>query len=345
MIIDARDVNNVILNCNEMTKIRASYYFMGALLSLYKDVSVLGPGGCKFASRPIDLHLFCFKELGCDYYVDKNSYTFKRARVKNRKIEFSKVSVGATINAILASCRLRGNIRLVNVAKEPEIDDLITFLNKCGANIKREDNEIIIRGRSKFHGCEHEIIQDRIEAGTFLIIGACLGNELKIEYRQSKYLKSLIELLIDLGVNIKINKNHLIVSNVDVIKDVNIICDTYPSIPTDLQQPLSILLSRCNKHCLIKDNIYPSRYTQIDDLNKMGFDMKIENGTLIVNRAIDINGNVVECKDLRGGASLVIAGLIAKGETKILNIEHIERGYFNILDKLKKIGAKVYEEN
>jgi len=145
MIIDARDIDNHILDGSEMKKLRASYYFMGALLSSYKEVKVVGPGGCKFSNRPIDLHLYAFECLGCKVNVDSDLYVFNKGKIKTREIKFKKISVGATINALLASCKVRGNIRLINVAKEPEIDDLISFLNKCGANISRRDNEIIIK--------------------------------------------------------------------------------------------------------------------------------------------------------------------------------------------------------
>ena len=173
---------------------------MGALLALYKNVSVMGPGGCKFATRPIDLHLFAFEQLGCSYLCESGVYKFKKNKIINRVITFSKVSVGATINAILASCKVNGKVRLVNVAIEPEIDDLIEFLNKSGANIVRIKNEIIIKGVNKLHGCRHQIMEDRIEAGTYLILGACIGKNLKVKYHQTYHLKSLIDLFESLGI-------------------------------------------------------------------------------------------------------------------------------------------------
>lgn len=344
MIIDSRNIKNIILDGDEVKNIRASYYFMGALLSLYKNVNVAGPGGCKFASRPIDLHLFAFSELGNKCVYDNGIYSFDKGKVKNRNIKFKKVSVGATINAILASCKVKGKIVLENVAYEPEVDDLINFLNCCGANIIREENKIIIRGASKLHGCKYRIMEDRIEAGTYLILGACIGNNLKIKYHETKNLIALINLLTRIGVDIKVGNDSLIVSRVKEIKDVEVICDVYPSLATDLQQPLSILLSKTNKMSIVKDNVYPSRYTQIDDLKKMGFKMEIKDEKLYVFKSLDINGEEVACKDLRGGISLVIAALIASNKSVITDVSHIERGYFDIVGKLKKIGARIYEK-
>ena len=345
MIIDSRNVINKELISDSMKKIRASYYFMGALLSLFKNVKVLGPGGCEFASRPIDLHLFAFEKLGWECDSENHIYKFNKNKIKDRVIEFKKVSVGATINAILASCKMSGKIKLINVALEPEIDDLINFLNMCGGNIYREKDSIIIQGVKELHGCSYKIMEDRIEAGTYLIMGACIGNNLKIKYKESRNLSELINLLIKMKVNVKVNPDHILVNRTDFINDEKIIFDVYPKLATDLQQPLSILLTKTREVSVLKDLVYPSRYTQLNELNNMGFNMKSYDESLYVYHSDKLYGNEVICKDLRGGASLVIAGLLARGETRINNVFHIERGYFNIVDKLKKLGAKIYEKN
>ena len=345
MIIDARFVKNARLISEDMRKLRASYYFMGALLGLYKKVSIIGPGGCKFSSRPIDLHLKAFKQLGVVYKYNDEVYVLEKKEVGEKSVVFEKVSVGATINAILASCRRKGTTIITNVAMEPEIDDLIEFLNKSGADIIRKDNKIIVKGKVNLHGCKHKIIQDRIEAGTFLVLGACVGKSLTIDYTEPEKLNSLINVLKNCGVPIIVEKGGIKVSSVETLNDSDLICDVYPGLPTDLQQPLSILLSKTRKKSSLKDNVYPSRYTQIDDLNVMGFNMQVENGALSVYRSESICGKQVFCKDLRGGASLILAGLLASGETVISNVYHIERGYYNLLNKLRKIGAIAYEED
>ena len=245
MIIDSRNIKNIAVNSDSVKRIRASYYFMGALLSLYKNVEVALPGGCNFASRPIDLHLNAFSKLGCEYQIKDNCYKFKKKKIKDRKIKFKKVSVGATVNAILASCRVNGKIKLENTALEPEIDDLICFLNRCGGRIKREGSSIIIEGKKKYRGCIYNVMDDRIEAGTYLILGACVGNNLKIIYKDSIYLKSLIELLVNFGVRINIFNEYLIVNKIDKIANSKIIFDVYPHIATDLQQPLTTMFETC----------------------------------------------------------------------------------------------------
>ena len=344
MILDSRGVKNIDLISNNVKKLRASYYFMGALLGLYKRARVLSPGGCGFASRPIDLHLKAFSDMGIVHEVESDVYTFKRVGKGKRIIEFSKVSVGASVNAILASCKRRGVTTLLNVAKEPEIDDLIDFLNKCGANVKRVNNTIVIRGVSELHGCRHSIIEDRIEAGTYLIIGACIGENLRIKYKTPHKLKSLIDTLIMCGVDVKIEDDCMCVSMAKEIQDTYIICDVYPYIPTDLQQPLSILFTKTRNKSVLQDKVYPSRYTQIDDLSKMGFKMQVIDGRLEVYNSLNITSSTVECKDLRGGVSLVIASLMGEGISRIRNVDHIKRGYFDMLNKLKKVGAVVYEK-
>lgn len=344
MIIDARNVKNIVLNDSVIKKIRASYYFMGALLSLYKNVNVIGPGGCKFATRPIDLHLYAFSCLGCSVNIKGDLFEFDKNKIKSREIKFEKVSVGATINAILASCRCKGKIRLINAAKEPEIDDLINFLNKCGGSIKREGNEIIVKGVNKFKGCKYRVMEDRIEASTYLILGSLLGNYLKIEYKNSDHINSLIDLLKRIGVSIAVYKDYILVNKIKGFKGENLIFDVYPHLPTDIQQPLSILMSRANEGIRLEDKVYPSRYTQIEELKKMGFIMDVRNNCLYVNKSDDIKGKEVVCKDLRGGVSLVIASCIAKGRSVIKEVYHINRGYYNLINKLKGIGVRIDEK-
>lgn len=343
MIIDSRNVKYKELEEEEIKEIRASYYCMGALLSLFKKAKIRGPGGCKLGSRPIDLHLFAFDKLGYKAIINNDIYEFKKTKLKTKTIIFKKASMGATINAILVSVRLKDTIKLVNASLEPEVDDLIRFLNKCGAKIIRKDNEIII-GYGKLKGCKYKIMYDRIEAGTYLILGACIGNNLKIIYNESEYLKSLIELLVKIGVDLKINKEHIIVNKIKKIDKLNLEFDYYPALPTDLQQPLSILMSK-SEECVIKDKIFPARYTQIEELNKMGFKMEIRDKNLMIRYSDTIIGKEVSCKDLRGGVSLLIAGLIAKGETRITRIDYIERGYYNLINKIQKIGGIINEKN
>ena len=344
MIIDSRKIKNVRLDGEETKRIRASYYFMGALLSLFKNVNVIGPGGCNFASRPIDLHLFAFEQLGCKCRFDDEIYSFKKGNIKSRQVVFKKVSIGATINAILLASRMKGSIKLINVAMEPEVDDVINFLNKCGANIKRSDNEIIIKG-SKLHGCRYKIMDDRIEASTYLVLGACLGNNLKIMYKDSKYISELIEVLKRLNTKIDVYDDYILVNKSNGFISDKLIFDVYPRLATDIQQPLSIFMSKGEEYSMLKDRVYPSRYSQVEDLNSMGFDMHVKDNCLYVKKSNQLKGNTVTCKDLRGGMSLVMGALLIDDITKISNVYYIERGYYDLVNKLRGIGANIYEKN
>lgn len=341
LYIDARKIKNVKLDNEDMKKMRASYYFMGALLSLFNKVEAIGPGGCNFCNRPIDLHLFSFSNLGFKYDEKDGVYSFYKCVKPAREFTFEKKSVGATINAILASCRTKGKIKINNCSLEPEIDDLINFLNKCGCSIIREKESIIVEGRSKLQGCSYTVMPDRIEAGTFMIIGACLGNHLKIKNIDIGHLKNVIQVLERIGVEIVCKNDCLIVNKKNSYRGIDIEVLPYPGFPTDLQQPLSVLLSLCSGDSIIKETIYPARLSQIESLNKMNALINVEDDVIKICGNRKFLPSEVDGKDLRGGISLVIAGLIANGESLIGGVKYIKRGYSDLVRKLRKIGADV----
>lgn len=341
LYIDARKIKNIKLDDDNVMKMRASYYFMGALLSLYKKVEVIGPGGCNFGDRPIDMHLYAFECLGCDCDVKDNLYNFKRLTKKVKEINFSKKSVGATINAILASCKRKGKVIINNCALEPEVDDLIYFLNKCGCDIHRYEESIIVNGVRKLHGCDYKVMSDRIEAGTFMIVGALLSNNLKINNIDVNHVRSLTYALRNIGVSVTEVGNSVVVSKGEKYKCIDIVVEPYPGFPTDLQQPLTVLLSRCSGTSSIKETIYPARLSHIESLNKMGADIEIKDDLIVVNGDRDFVGCNVSGKDLRGGISLVIGGLLAKGKSKIDGVKYIKRGYSDLIYKLNNIGADI----
>lgn len=341
LYIDARKVKNIKLDIKEMESMRASYYFMGALLALYNRVSVLGPGGCNFGQRPIDLHLYAFECLGVRCEEDGNLYNFFKGAKREKEINFAKKSVGATVNAILASCKIKGKIILNNCALEPEIDDLISFLNKCGCNIKREGESIVIQGVNGLHGCDYEVMSDRIEAGTFMVIGALLGNNLKINKVEVEHVKSVLDTLKEIGVKIIERKNELIISKGNLYKNIDLVVEPYPGFPTDLQQPLTVLLSTCNGVSTINETIYPARLSHIESLNSMNADIKIDDSLIVINGSRTFVSGNVSGKDLRGGISLVAAALTAKGESRVSGVKYIKRGYSDLVSKLKRVGADI----
>lgn len=341
LYIDARKVKNMKLDIKEVENLRASYYFMGALLSLYNRVSVRGPGGCDFGERPIDLHLYAFNCLGIRSEVEGTLYNFFKENDFDKEINFAKKSVGATVNAILASCKIKGIVVLNNCSLEPEIDDLIEFLNKCGCNIRRDDSRIVISGVNKLHGCEYKVVSDRIEAGTFMIVGALLGNNLKINNVCVEHVNNVIEVLKEIGVKIVAKGNQVIVSKGESYKNIDLVVEPYPGFPTDLQQPVTVLLSKCNGTSTIKETIYPGRVSHIDSLNSMNASISVEGPLILINGKRELVGADVSGKDLRGGISLVMAGLVAKGESRIDGVKYIKRGYSDLVNKLKRIGADI----
>ena len=344
LYIDARKIKNVKLDIEDVKKMRASYYFMGALLSLYNNVSIVGPGGCNFGERPIDLHLFAFDCLGVSYKEEGGLYTFNKNKKSIKEFTFSKKSVGATINAILASCKVKGCVKINNCSLEPEVDDLINFLNKCGCKIVRKEASVIIEGVSKLEGCNYRVMFDRIEAGTFMIIAGVMGSNIKIKNVDCKCLSSVIDVLRKIGVNIKDNKDNLIVSKGNNYTGIDVIVAPYPGFPTDLQQPLTVLLSICDGVSSIKETIYPARLSHVDSLNGMNASICIDGDVIKIKGKRSFVGKSVSGKDLRGGISLVVAALLARGESHIEGVKYIKRGYSDLVYKLRKLGANIAVE-
>lgn len=343
MIIDSRRVTNKKIKRELAKKMRASYYFMGALLSLYNNVEIAYPGGCDFTKRPIDLHIDAFKKFGVEIIDDGAFLMLKKKRKNNSTIVFSKVSVGATINVILASIKTKEKIILVNVAMEPEIDDLINFLNACGINIYRKENQIIIEEFIKIHGANYKIMDDRIEAQTYMVIGALLGKNLEIIYKNKNDIGALLELFNSLGINIVEKGDTYIVNKASYIYGRDLVFDVYPSLPTDIQPILSLLFTQSREESSFIDKVYPDRYSQIEELLSMGYNLRVSDNKLLIRKNNCYFNSLVGCKDLRGGVSLVVAALLSNKVTYIENTYHIQRGYFNLVEKLKSVGAMIEE--
>ena len=324
-------------------KLRASYYFMSALLGKYKEVSMYFPGGCSIGARPIDQTLKGYTALGAKVEEDGNKYKITADKLTGGYVYLDIPSVGATINTLLAAVKAEGNTTIENAAKEPEIVNVATFLNSMGAKIKGAGTSIIkIEGVKYLHKCFTEVIPDRIEAGTYLIIGALLGENLKINKIIPSHLESLISKLKECGAKLQIKEDYIIVNRSDKYKPLKIKTQVYPGYPTDLQQIIVPLLTQCNGISRIEETIYENRFQNIKDTNKMGAKIEvIGNKNAIISGPTPLKGKQVSATDLRGGASLVVLGLIAEGTTTISNIEHIIRGYENIITKLSQVGAKI----
>lgn len=342
MTIDSKNLINKEIPENISKKLRASYYFMSSLLGKYKHVEMYFPGGCSIGSRPIDQTLKGFKTLGARIVEENNKFTIDAKKLTGGHIYLDMPSVGATINTILSSVLTDGETIIENAAKEPEIVNVATFLNNMGAKITGAGtSEIRILGVSELGDGFTEVIPDRIEAGTYIIAGALVGKDLKVSNLIPEHIESLTLKLKEMNVPIEIGNDYVIVSKNDNINSVDIKTLGYPGFPTDLQQPITVLLTQCNGISTLEETIYENRFQNVVYLNLMGSDITIDNRKILIKGASKLVGNNVVATDLRAGACLVLAGLKANGITYISDIEHILRGYEGIIDKLKNVGSDI----
>ena len=340
-------INPSVINNKEIPeeiskKLRASYYFMGAILGKYKRAEMYFPGGCSIGARPIDLHLKGFEALGAKVVNDGNKFTVFADELKGANIYLDIASVGATINIMLAAVRAKGKTIIDNAAKEPEIVNVATYLNNMGAKIRGAGTSTIkIEGVDYLHKCFHEVIPDRIEAGTYIIIGALCGDNLKVSNVIPEHIESLLSKLEELRVNLEIGADYVIVSKGELYKSTNIKTLVYPGFPTDLQHPFTVLLTQCRGKSKVVETIWENRFMHVPYLSAMGADIVIKNQTATIIGPTKLKGTEVVATDLRAGAAMVTAALLATGNTRITNVEHILRGYENIIEKLSQVGAKI----
>ena len=324
------------------SRLRASYYFMSALLGKYKKVEMYFPGGCSIGARPIDQTLKGFKVLGAEVKEEGNKYTITAENLHGGHVYLDMPSVGATINTILVAVRASGKTIIENAAKEPEIVNVATFLNNMGAKITGAGtSEIRITGVNHLNGCFSEVIPDRIEAGTYIIAGALTGHNLRIENIIPEHVESLTLKLKEIGVPIEIGDDYAIVSKTNNMKSINVKTLGYPGFPTDLQQPLTTLLTQCTGKSILEETIYENRFQNVKYLNKMGANIEINDRKIYIQGPTDLKGSEVVATDLRAGAGLILAGLIAEGTTVVKEVEHVLRGYDSIINKLTTVGAKI----
>lgn len=342
MKINSTNVKNREIPEEISKKLRASYYFMGALLGKYKKVEMYFPGGCSIGERPINLHLKGFEALGATVKEDGNKYIVEAEELKGANIYLDIASVGATINLMLASVLATGTTIIRNAAKEPHIVNVATFLNQMGASITGAGtSEIRIKGVKKLSGCFHEVVPDYIETGTYLIAGALCGENLKIANAIPDHLEALLSKLKEIGVPLDVGRDYITLSKGEDYKAVSIKTAVYPGFPTDLQQPFTSLLTQCAGLSKVEENIFENRFMHIPYLNEMGASIKTTGKTALIQGKTSLVGKEVEATDLRAGAALILAALCAEGETVITKVEHVLRGYEGIIEKLQNVGAKI----
>lgn len=340
--IDSSEVSNFDACTDDVRRMRASYYFIGALLTRFKQAKVQLPGGCPIGVRPIDQHIKGFEALGADVVIEHGAVILKADKLVGTNIFFDVVSVGATINVMIAATLAEGMTTLENVAKEPHVVDVANFLNSMGADIKGAGTDVIrIKGVKELKGCSYSVIPDQIEAGTFMIAAAATKGDVTIKNVIPKHLESITAKLKEMGAVVEEADDAVRVTVNGELKGVNIKTAPYPGFPTDVQQPMSALLSNVNGRSLITESIWENRHKHIDELKKMGANIKVEGRVAIIDGVDKLTGAIVNATDLRAGAAMVIAGLMAEGETQITSIEHIDRGYPHIEDKFQSIGASI----
>ena len=326
-----------------MKTMRAGLLVLGPLLSMYKKAKISLPGGCAIGSRPVDLHIFVLKKLGAKIKI-KNGYIFAKAKdgLKGNKITLPKISVGATENAIIAAVNAKGKTTLSNCALEPEIKDLIKFLNKLGGNIKIQGRKILINGCERVNkNINYKVIIDRIELGTYMIAAALIGKRIKINNIDIHLIKNEITILKKMGVKIKTDKSSIEILKSKNIKKINITTKPYPGFPTDLQAQLMVLMTRAKGISKIKEDIFENEFMHVPELKRMGAEIKIKNRTAIVTGPSQLTGAEVMATDLRASVSLVLAGLVAENRTIINRIYHLDRGYELLEKKLKNCRANI----
>ena len=344
LIIDPRGVQDMPMPFGKINSLRASYYFYGSLLGRYGQATVGLPGGCDLGPRPIDLHLKAFEAMGAKMTMDGSSMNLSTngERLRGAAIYMDTVSVGATINTILAAVKAEGRTVIENAAREPEIIDVVTLLNNMGAHIRGAGTDIItIEGVDFLHGTRHQVIPDRIEAGTYIALAAAVGEGIQINNVLYEHLESFIAKLEEMGVRMTISEDSVFVENQENLKAVHIKTSPYPGFATDLQQPLTPLLLTANGKGSIVDTIYQKRVNHVAELMRMGATIETVGDRIVYQGPNQLTGAPVKATDLRAGAALVIAGLMAQGRTEITNIEFILRGYSHIIEKLQQLGADI----
>ena len=343
LVIDSRQMKSVPMPSGKINSLRASYYFMGALLGRFHEGVVGLPGGCYLGPRPIDLHLKGFRALGAT--VDnEHGAMYLRAEhgLVGARIFMDVVSIGATINVMFAAVKAQGTTVIENAAKEPEIIDVATLLNNMGAKIRGAGTDIIrIEGVTMMHGTTHTIIPDRIEAGTYLALAAAVDGDITVENVIYEHLESFIAKLDELGVELDISEDKIHVKKVGTLSPIIIRTSPYPGFATDLQQPITPLLLRAHGTSEIIDTIYPQRTNHIPELARMGAHALVEGNTIVLEESPRLDGAEVVASDLRAGACLVTAGLMARGTTVIHNVDYILRGYDHLVEKLQALGADI----
>ncbi len=342
IMLNARDINNLIVENEEIKKIRASYYLLGALLGKFRFAQVVLPGGCDIGFRAIDQHLKGFRALGAEVVIEHGLIKAKAERLVGSHIYMDVVSVGATINIMMAAALAEGMTIIENSAKEPHVVDVANFLNSMGANIKGAGTDVIrIKGVSKLHGSEYTIIPDQIEAGTFMFAAAITKGDVTVKNVIPKHLESITAKLLEIGCEVKEKDDCIRVVSSKPLMHTQVKTLPYPGFPTDMQPQITVALAVAKGTSIVTESIFENRFKYVDELTRMGAGIKVEGNTAIIDGVSKYTGASISVPDLRAGAALVIAALAAEGCTMVDDIKYIERGYEDFHIKLRSLGAQI----
>lgn len=338
--LDPSNISSTSADFDEMRHMRASYYLIGALLGRFGHASVSMPGGCDFGLRPMDQHIKGFESLGAKCETVGGITKVDCDCLKGGKVYLDIVSVGATINTIIASVKAKGTTFIENAAKEPHVVDLANFLNSCGADIHGAGTDVIkINGVESLHGTRYQIIPDQIEAGTYMVASLATNGDVLLSNIIPKHLESIYAKLTEIGANIEFYSDSLRISGTGTINECNVKTMPYPGFPTDMQPQIVSLLAKCKGTSMVSEGVWDSRFRYVSELRRMGAQISVDGRLAVIHGVDKLVGSVVKSVDLRAGAAMIIAGLTAEGTTQIENISHIERGYDNIVEKLSNLGA------
>ena len=344
--LNAAQISSLVVEDENIKKIRASYYLLGALLGKYRQAEVALPGGCDIGCRAIDQHIKGFKALGAEVWIEHGLIKTRADKLVGSHIYMDCVSVGATINVMMAASMAEGQTTIENAAKEPHVVDLANFLNSMGARIKGAGTDVIrIKGVSRLHGSEYTIIPDQIEAGTFMFAAALTKGDITVKNVIPKHLESISAKLLEIGCEIKESDDAMRVVCSKPLRHTHVKTLPYPGFPTDMQPQISTLLCLAEGTSIVTEDIFDNRFRYVEELRRMGANISVDGKVAVIEGVGHLMGAPVTAPDLRAGAALVIAGLAAKGVTEIEDIYHIERGYENFEEKLRSLGADIIKKN
>ncbi|QHW34328.1 UDP-N-acetylglucosamine 1-carboxyvinyltransferase [Paenibacillus rhizovicinus] len=342
VIVDPRMITSTNLDAEKSSSFRAAYYFVGALLAKYGKVSVGYPGGDDFVSRPMDQHIKALKQMGATFTFFDRHYTVEAAELKGSVIYFDTITSGATINAMFAAVRAKGTTVLLGAARDPEVTDTANLLNRMGARIVGAGTDHIrIEGVTALSGCTYTVIPDRLIAGAFLMAAGATGGCITVQDVIPEHMSSCIAKLREIGMEIETNEHSVTARSTGILRATRVRTAMYPGFATDLQQPLTALLTQANGKSIIGERIYPARFNHAVQLNRMGANIKVRSGVASINGGHPLRGALVHASDVRAGICLIVAGLCAEGTTTIAGVQHIERGYEDVVGSFRSLGAQI----